>query len=78
MEVMQYAKDGVQAWANVDTDGSPLLFRLGVIEIAPLPFTLTLAAPAATPEKIATDKGDFPDPTGGSRSSSIPHKHGQS
>ncbi len=60
LEVLQYAKNGVQAWANVDTDGSPLIFRLDVIEISPLPFTLTLAAPAATPEKIATDKGDFP------------------
>src|ERR1017187_2765714 len=60
LEVLQYAKAGVQAWANVDTDGYPLLFRLDVIEIAPLPFTLTLAAPAATPEKIAADKGDFP------------------
>jgi outer membrane protein OmpA-like peptidoglycan-associated protein len=36
------------------------IFRLNVIEIAPLPFTLTLAAPATTPEKIETDKGDFP------------------
>ncbi|HEX7560208.1 MAG TPA: OmpA family protein [Usitatibacter sp.] len=60
LEVLQYAKNGVEAWANVDTDGSPLLFRLDVIEIAPPPFTLTLAAPAANPEKIATDKGDFP------------------
>jgi outer membrane protein OmpA-like peptidoglycan-associated protein len=60
LEVLQYAKDGVQAWANVDTDGSPLIFRLDVIEIAPLPFTFTLAPPAATPEKIATDTGDFP------------------
>jgi OOP family OmpA-OmpF porin len=60
LEVLQYAKDGVQAWANVDTDGSPLVFRLDVIEISPLPFTLTLTAPAATPEKIATDTGDFP------------------
>jgi len=59
LEVLQYAKNGVQAWANVDTDGSPLLFRVDVIEVAPLPFTLTLAAPAATPE-IVTDKGDFP------------------
>ena len=58
LEVMQYAKDGVQAWANVDTDFA--FFRLDVIEIAPLPFTLTLAAPAAPPEKIAPDKGDFP------------------
>ena len=60
LEVLQYAKNGVEAWANVDTDGSPLIFRLDVIEVAPLPFTLTLTAPAATPEKIATDKGDFP------------------
>jgi len=60
LEVLQYAKNGVQAWANVDTDGSPLIFRVDVIEVAPLPFTLTLAAPDATPEKIATDKGDFP------------------
>src|ERR1022692_1915624 len=60
LEVLQYAKNGVQAWANVDTDGSPLLFRLDVIEIAPLPFTLPLVAPAATPEKIESDKGDFP------------------
>src|SRR5579864_4410888 len=41
LEVLQYSKNGVEAWANVDTDGSPLLFRLDVIEIAPLPFTLT-------------------------------------
>ena len=60
MEVLQYSKNGVQAWAKVDTDGSPLLFRLDVIEVAPLPFTLTLTAPSATPEKIAADTGDFP------------------
>jgi hypothetical protein len=60
LELLQYAKDGVQAWAHIDTDGYPLIFRLDVIEIAPLPFTLTLTPPAATPEKIATDKGDFP------------------
>jgi outer membrane protein OmpA-like peptidoglycan-associated protein len=60
LEVLQYSKNGLLAWANVDTDGSPLLFRLDVIEIAPLPFTFALTAPAATPEKIATDTGDFP------------------
>jgi outer membrane protein OmpA-like peptidoglycan-associated protein len=58
LEVLQYAKNGVQAWANVDNDFAN--FRLDVIEIAPLPFTLTLVAPAATPEKIESDKGDFP------------------
>ena len=59
VEVLQYAKNGVEAWANVDPSYVPNI-RLDVIEVAPLPFTLTLAAPAATPEKIATDKGDFP------------------
>jgi OmpA-OmpF porin, OOP family len=58
MEVLQYSKNGVEAWANLDNDFAN--FRLDVIEIAPLPFTLTLTPPAATPEKIATDKGDFP------------------
>src|SRR5579863_6849255 len=60
LEVLQYAKNGVEAWANVQGDGSPLIFRLDVIEVGPLPFTLTLSAPAATPEKIETEKGDFP------------------
>ena len=60
LEVLQYSRNGVQAWANLDTDGAPLLFRLDVIEIAPPPISLTLAAPAATPEKIAADKEDFP------------------
>jgi OOP family OmpA-OmpF porin len=60
LEVMQYSKNGVEAWANIDTQGYPLLFFVDMIEIAPLPVTLTLAAPAATPEKIANEKGDFP------------------
>jgi len=59
IEVLEYAKNGVQAWANVDPSYVPLL-RLDVIEVTPLPFTFALPAPAATPEKIATDKGDFP------------------
>jgi hypothetical protein len=41
-------------------DNDAAFFRLDAIEIAPLPFTLTLTPPAATPEKIAADKGDFP------------------
>ena len=60
VETLQYKKNGVEAWANVDTDGSPLIFRVDVIEVGPLPFAFALPAPAATPEKIATDKGDFP------------------
>jgi outer membrane protein OmpA-like peptidoglycan-associated protein len=58
LEVLQYSKNGVQAWANVDNDFQ--IFRLDVIEVTPPPFALTLVAPAATPEKIATDTGDFP------------------
>ena len=58
LEVLHYVKNGVEAWANMDNDFS--IFRLDVIEVGPLPFTLTLTAPAATPENIATDKGDFP------------------
>ena len=60
LEVLQYAKNGVEAWANVDAGGFPLIFTVDTIEIAPLPFTLTLAGPTATPEKVATDSGDFP------------------
>lgn len=59
VEVLQYAKNGVQAWANVDPSYVPLI-RLDVIEVGPLPFTFVLPTPAATPEKIAADKGDFP------------------
>ena len=68
VEVLQYAKNGVQAWANVDPGGQPNII-LDVIEVTPLPFTFTLAAPAATPEKIATEKGDFPylEPLPGSK-----------
>src|SRR5260370_6675693 len=58
LEVLPYAKNGRQAWANLDTDFA--VFRLDVIEIAPPPFTLTLAAPAATPQKIPAGKGDLP------------------
>ena len=60
LEALRYAKNGVEAWANVDAGGSPLMFTVDMIEVAPLPFTLTLPAPAATPEKITADKGDFP------------------
>jgi len=58
LKVLQYTKNGVQACTNMDNDAA--FFRLDVIEIAPLPFTLTLTPSAATPEKIAADKGDFP------------------
>jgi OmpA-OmpF porin, OOP family len=68
LEVLHYAKNGVETWANMDN--SAQVFFLDVIEVGPLPFTLTLTPPAATPEKIAADKGDFPylPPLPGSKS----------
>jgi len=60
LEVLQYKRNGVEAWAKVDTDGNPLIFRVDVVEVVAPPVTLVLAAPAATPEKIAPDKGDIP------------------
>lgn len=59
--VLKYNKNGVEAWVYMDdTGGAPVIFKLEVIEIAPVPITLTLAAPAATPEKVVPEKGDFP------------------
>jgi outer membrane protein OmpA-like peptidoglycan-associated protein len=59
VETLQYSKGGVQTFVNVDPGGQPVI-SLDVVEVGPLPFNLTLAAPAATPEKIATEQGDFP------------------
>jgi outer membrane protein OmpA-like peptidoglycan-associated protein len=58
LAVLHYAKNGVEAWVNMDN--SAQVFFLDTIEVGPMPFNLTLAAPAATPEKIAPDKGDYP------------------
>jgi len=33
---------------------------MSVIEVAPLPISLTLATPATMPEKVTPEKGDFP------------------
>ncbi|HWC98634.1 MAG TPA: OmpA family protein [Candidatus Sulfopaludibacter sp.] len=60
LEVLHYSQNGVEAWINLDDDGFPVIFRLDVIEVAPPPISLTLAAPAATPEQMAPDTGDFP------------------
>jgi OOP family OmpA-OmpF porin len=55
----RYSRNGVDAWALIDFYNNRL--QLKMVEVAPLPFTLTLTPPAATPEKMASpDKGDFP------------------
>jgi OOP family OmpA-OmpF porin len=66
--VGRYSRNGVDGWAVIDFFNNRL--NLSMVEVAPLPFTLTLTPPAATPEKMASpDKGDFPylSPMAGSK-----------
>lgn len=56
---MHYQKNGVEAWALTGV-GDPERAGVEIVEIAPMPFTLTLTPPAATPEKIVPATGDFP------------------
>ena len=57
--IAQFSRNGVDAWALIDFYNNRL--ELKMVEVAPLPFTLTLTPPAAEPEKMASpDKGDFP------------------
>ena len=60
--VMRYNHDGTDAWLNiaVDDSTSPPTLAMDLVEVAPPPISLTLAEPAATPEKMADDSGDFP------------------
>lgn len=72
---LQLKKNGVEAWANLYVFSATDV-RMDVVELGGQPRKLTLVAPAATAEKIADDKGDFPylkplpgsAPHGGSRS----------
>jgi OOP family OmpA-OmpF porin len=55
----RFSRNGVDAWAVIDFYNNRL--QLKMVEVAPLPFTLTLTPPAAVPEKMdSPDKGDFP------------------
>ena len=56
---IHYQKDGVEAWAETDTQGNERA-SVDVIEIAPMPFTFALTAPSATPEPVDPNAGDFP------------------
>lgn len=53
-----YKQNGVEAWAAVDMLYT--VVRVNMVLVGPPPVSLTLAAPAATPEKIAVAHGDFP------------------
>lgn len=56
---MHYAKNGVEAWATMDTDDIERA-HVQIVELAPNPVSLILAQPAAKPEVIDPAKGDFP------------------
>ena len=58
-EMMSYSRNGVQAWVTIDIEGNPLYIFVEAIEGGPPPFSLTLNAPAAEPEKISINS-DFP------------------
>ena len=53
--IVHYLRNGVEAWATVDITGTRV--EVQMIEIAPVPVTLTLKAPASTPEKMDPEQG---------------------
>jgi OmpA-OmpF porin, OOP family len=56
--IVHYLRNGVEAWATVDITGTRV--EVQMIEIAPVPVTLTLNPPATTPETMDPQQGDFP------------------
>jgi len=56
---IHYQKNGVEAWAETDTQGFERA-SVDIVEIAPIPFKFTLPTPSATPEPVNPAKGDFP------------------
>ena len=48
--VVHYQRNGVEAWATVVITGTRV--EVQMIEIAPVPVSLTLKAPASTPEQM--------------------------
>lgn len=60
---VKYAQKGVEAWAllKLSIDSPGVGVRLEVLELAPPPISLTLAAPAAAPEPMpSAENGNFP------------------
>jgi outer membrane protein OmpA-like peptidoglycan-associated protein len=56
--VLRYTQNGKDSWLRVDITGPRVEMRM--IDIIPLPATLTLKPPAATPEIIDPVEADFP------------------
>lgn len=55
---VSYNHDRAEAWAAIDITFD--VVKVDMVLVGPVPMTLTLAAPAAAPEKMAAEKGDFP------------------
>jgi outer membrane protein OmpA-like peptidoglycan-associated protein len=57
--VVRYQKNGVEARAEFSFPSADQI-QMDIVEIAPPSVVLTFAPPAATPEKLSTERGDFP------------------
>lgn len=57
--MMRYQKDGKDVWGYIKIFGTDDM-RLNLVEVAQAAKLLTIAPPAATPEKFVAEKGDFP------------------
>lgn len=75
--MMRYQKDGKDVWGYVKIFGTDDM-RLNLIEVGQAASLLTINPPAATPEKFAADKGDFPylPPLPGSKLGTGSHQDG--
>ncbi len=59
LATLHQQKNGHDAWVSIDVFGADDI-RMDFVEIAPPPITLALKPPAATPEQVSADSGDFP------------------
>ena len=57
--MMRYQKNGKDVWGYVKVFGTDDM-RLNLIEVGQATSLLTISPPAATPEKVTPEKGDFP------------------
>ena len=75
--MMRYQKGGHDVWGYIKVFGRDDM-RLNLVEIAHAGSLLTMTPPAAMPEKIAAEKGDFPylPPLNGSQFKSGVHDAG--
>jgi OOP family OmpA-OmpF porin len=56
--LLRYTQGGKDSWLKVDIAGPRV--EMLMIDVIPVPATLTLKLPAATPEKVDPEKADFP------------------